>query len=155
MEYMQRRHSVTRYSPSELVHAHPLSQPPPVGPNHTPISVAAVQHSVLPQDTFLQQHQNRFDMMASWVHDHCLKAQQRIADKQARLLASYKAGRVRKLQFEYLAYVIECGLAKKIQSQAHLWLRVFHVHKYICVLHIASPARRHRGWHSTSMCALP
>ena len=40
MEYMQ--HSVTGYSPSELVHAHPLRLPPPVGPNHPPISVAAV-----------------------------------------------------------------------------------------------------------------
>ena len=113
MEYMQRRHSVTGYSPSELVHAHPLRLPPPVGPNHPPISVAAVQLPVLPEETFIQQRHERSDIMASRVYDHILKAQQRNADKQARLLASSKAGRGRKLQSGDLAYVIERGLAKK------------------------------------------
>ena len=113
MEYMQRQHSVTGYSPSELVHAHPLRLPPPVGPSHPPISVAAVQLPVLPEETFVQRRHERSDIMASRVYDHILKAQQRNADKQARLLASRKAGRGRKLQPGDLAYVIERGLAKK------------------------------------------
>ena len=98
MEYMQHRHLVTGYSPSELVHAHPLRLPPPVGPSHPPISVAAVQLPVLPEETFIQQRHECSDIMASRVYDHILKAQQRNADKQARLLASRKAGRGRKLQ---------------------------------------------------------
>ena len=51
MECMQRRHSITGYSPSELVHTHPLS--PPVGPNHPPTSVAAVKLPVLSEETFV------------------------------------------------------------------------------------------------------
>ena len=60
-------------------------------------------------------------MMASRVCDHILKAQQRNADKQARLLASLKAVRGRKMQPGDLAYVIERRVAKKVQSQAYLW----------------------------------
>ena len=59
----------------------------PVGPNHPPISVAAVQLPVLPEETFIQRRHECSDIMASWVYDHILKAQQRNADKQARLLA--------------------------------------------------------------------
>ena len=42
MEYMQRRHSGTGYSASELVQRRPLRTPPPVSPNHLPIIAAAV-----------------------------------------------------------------------------------------------------------------
>ena len=113
LEYMQRRHSVTGYSPIELVNAHQLRLQPPVGPNHPPISVAAVQRPVLPEETFIQQRHERSDIMASRVYDHILKAQQRNADKQARLIASRKAGRGKKLQPRDLACIIERGLAKK------------------------------------------
>ena len=113
MEYMQHRHSVMGNSSSELVHAHPLRLPPPVGPNHPPISVSAVQLPVLPEKTFIQQRHERPDSMASRVYDHLVKAQQRNTDKQARLFASRKAGRGRKLQPGDLAYVIQRGLAKK------------------------------------------
>ena len=100
-------------SPSELVHAHLLRLTPPVGPNHPPNSVAAVQLPILPEETVIRQRHEHSDIMASWVYDHILKAQQRNADKQARLLASRKAGRGRKLRPGDLAYVIERGLAKK------------------------------------------
>ena len=119
MEYMQRRHLVTGYSPSELLHAHPLCLPPPVGPHHPPISVAAVQLPVLPEETFIQQRHERSDIMASRVYDHILKAQQRNADRQARLLASRMAGMGRKLLPGDLAYkqainyVLERELALK------------------------------------------
>ena len=96
MEYMQ--HSVTGYSPSELVYAHPLRLPPLVGPNHPPILVAVVQLPVLPEETFIQQRHERSDIMASRVCAHVLKAQQRNANKQARLLASRRAGRGRKFR---------------------------------------------------------
>ena len=45
------------------MHAHPLRLPPPVGPNHPPISVAAIQLPVLPQETFIQQ---RHEALTSW-----------------------------------------------------------------------------------------
>ena len=67
MEYIQRRHSVTGHSSSELVHVHPLHLPPPVGPNHPPISVAAVQLPILPENTFLPQRPERSNIMASRV----------------------------------------------------------------------------------------
>ena len=117
MEYMQRRHSVTGYSSSEPVRAHPLCLPPPVGTNHPRILVAAVQLRILPEETFIQQRHERSDIMASRVYDHILKAQQRNADKQARLLASRKAGRARKFRRGDLAYVIERGLATKFSHR--------------------------------------
>ena len=50
--------------------------------------VAAFQLSFLPEETFVQQCQERFDVVASRVIDHMLKAQQHNADKQARILAT-------------------------------------------------------------------
>ena len=145
MKYMQRLLSVTGYSPSELVHAHPLRLPPPVDPNHPSILVAAVLLPVLPEETFIQQHHARSDILSSQVHDHILKAEQRNADKQARLLASHKAGRGRKLQPGDLAYVIERGLAKKHSVTPPFVVessRVLQVDKYICVPHTGSPTRK-------------
>ena len=118
MEYMQRRHSVTAYSPSELVHAHPLRLPPPVGPNHPPISDAAVQLPVPPEETFIQRRHECSDIMASRVYDHILKAQQRNADKQAflplaRLVGGGNCNLGHLSPAGDLAYVIERGLATK------------------------------------------
>ena len=84
-----------------------------MGPNRPPISVAALQLPVLPEETFIQQRHERSDIIASRVYDHILKAQQRNADNQARLLASRKACRGKKLHPGDLAFVIERGLAKK------------------------------------------
>ena len=81
---MQRRRSDTGYSPSELVHAHPLRLPPLVRPNHPPVLVAAVQLPVLPEETFSQQRQERSDITASREYDHIWKAQQRNADEHTR-----------------------------------------------------------------------
>ena len=80
------------------MHAHPLRLLPPVGPQHSPISIAAVQLPVLPEEKFDQQRQERSDIIVSRVYAHILKAQQRNADKQARLIASRKAGIGSKLQ---------------------------------------------------------
>ena len=77
---MQRRHSFTAYSPSELLHAHPLRLPPPVDPNQPPSTVAAVQLPVLPEGSFVQQQLEPCDVMASRVYDHVFKSQQRSAD---------------------------------------------------------------------------
>ena len=51
--------------------------------------------------------------MVSWLYDPILQAQQRNANKQARLLASRNVGRGRTLQPGDLAYVIERGLPKE------------------------------------------
>lgn len=113
MEYMQRRHSVTGYSPNELVHAQRLRLPPPVGPHHTPPQVASVQLPELPEHRHVQQRDQRADEMTSRVYEQILQAQQRNAERQAHLLAARKSGRGRKLQAGDLAYVIERGLGKK------------------------------------------
>ena len=109
MEYIQRRHSVTGYSSSELVHVHPLRLPPLVGPNHPPVSVAAVQLPLLPEETFIQRRHVCSDIMASRVYDHILKGQQRDSDKQAHLLASRKAGRGGNCNLETLPTTLNAG----------------------------------------------
>lgn len=68
-----------------------------MGPRHPLITVAAVQLAAILEEVFVQQRQERSDTMVSRVCNHSLKAQRRRVGKQARILASRKVGRGRKL----------------------------------------------------------
>ena len=54
MEYMQRRHSTTGYSPNELVFATEVRIPPPVGELHWVARTAAVSPDVVPSGPLTQ-----------------------------------------------------------------------------------------------------
>ena len=115
MEYMQRRHSVTKYSPNELVVAHRLKLPPPVGSQDTTPLVASMtldfEVAPEPDDNYVRGRDARSEHMVARVYDNILRAQQRNKEQQMRPLEQrqLRRGRRLKLQPGDLAYVLEAA----------------------------------------------
>ena len=94
MEYMQRRHAVTGYSPNDLVFATPVRLPPPVGPPNweapaAPIAFGSAQASS-EADAYLDGREKLAAKPLAADHDRILKAQRSNDDRQATRLAAQR-----------------------------------------------------------------
>jgi hypothetical protein len=114
MEYMQRRHTVTGYTPNELVFATQVRLPPPVGALHWSAQ-AATLHSNLSEPSTLPQPQDPKQYLAAraqraqelfqTVHDRITQAQRRNAARQVSRRAPLRK-RGRTLAVGDLAYLL-------------------------------------------------
>ena len=120
MEYMQRRHAVTGYSPDDLVFATPVRLPPPVGPlnweaSAAPIAFGCAQAS-FEADAYLAGREKRAAKLLAADHDRILKAQSSNADQQATRLAAQRR-RGKKLLEGDLAYLLQpTGLKNTVKG---------------------------------------
>ena len=122
MEYMQRRHSVTGYSPNELTYAHRLRLPPPVRLPDVAPRVASAEFAN-PEQQYIHERDERTESMCARVYDNILNAQERNKQQQLQLLAGRKPGRGRKLHAGDLAYVVTPKPNKKMLWRVRLWLK--------------------------------
>ena len=117
MEYMQRRHAVTGYSPNDLVFATPVRLPPPVGALNweAPIAFGSAQASSQ-ADAYLAGREKRAAKLLAAAHDRILKAQRSNADRQATRLATQRR-RGKELLEGDLAYLLQpTGLENTVKG---------------------------------------
>jgi transposase InsO family protein len=124
MEYMQRRHTVTGYSPNYLVYAHALRLPPPIGQlawTATTASAAAPLSSPAPPpidlSPYTESRNDKVSQLTAAVHDRIHAAQCRNFNRTAARLASRRKGGKQLCEGD-LAYLLTptSGFKTKVQG---------------------------------------
>jgi hypothetical protein len=122
MEYMQRRHATTGYSPNQLIFGREFRFSPPIGPlaaQNTSFAASNTPSNTVMQEPriakFAQQQNELMTQLAATAHQRILTAQRYHADRRnSRLAARGRRGRT--LAVGDLAYLLTKGLKTQVQG---------------------------------------